>query len=130
MKRLTLAMVLVLAAACEGKKASPEAKTAAAEAKTAPAEGKKASDEADSPEEIARRKAECLRLEDHIFEIMPRPGAERGESDPKKRAELVAHLPVEDIEQCAAVKDRKVIACMQAAADVTALRACIPASKE
>jgi hypothetical protein len=130
MKRLTLAMILVLAAACEAKKASPEAKTASAEAKTASAEGKKASDEGDSPEEIAQRKAECLRLEDHIFEIMPRPGAERGEPDPKKRAELVAQLPVEDIDQCAAVKDRKVIACMQAASDEKSLRACIPASKD
>jgi len=103
MQRFTLAIVLVLAGACQK--------------------------ETDSPE-VAQRKDECRRLEDHIFEIMPRPGAEHGEADPKKRAELVAQLPVEDIEQCAAVKDRKVIACMQAAPDEKSLRACIPASKE
>jgi hypothetical protein len=103
MKRVTLALVLVFAGACEDEKDSPE---------------------------VAQRKAECRRLEDHIFEIMPRPGAEHGEADPKKREALVAALPVEDIEQCAAVKDRKVIACMQEARDVATLRACVPASKE
>lgn len=103
MKRFTLAAVLVLAAACSKDNDSPE---------------------------VAARKAECRRLLDHIFEIMPRPGADHGETDPKKRAELVAQLPVEDFEQCAAVKDRKVIVCMLEARDVAALRACIPASKE
>ena len=80
--------------------------------------------------EGGERNAECTRLLDHIFEIMPRPGADHGEADPKKRAELVARLPVEDFEQCAAVKDRKVIVCMKEARDATALRACIPASKD
>ena len=101
-----LALAAVLAAGCESEKDSP----------------------AD-----AEHKAECRRLEAHIFEIMPRPGAggaERGETDPNRIAELVAKVPVEDIEQCAAVKDRQVIACMQAAPDVAKLRACIPQKKE
>jgi hypothetical protein len=122
MKRLTLAMVLVLAAACEAKKAAPSDVVFTPVGAPRTAEGEAA--------EAAAYRAECLRLEDHIFEIMPRPGADRGEPDPKKRAELVAQLPVEDIDQCAAVKDRKVIACMQAASDEKSLRACIPASKE
>jgi len=123
MKRLTLAMVLVLAGACEAKKAAP-GDTVVFKPAGAP---RTAESEA---AEAAAYRAECLRLEDHVFEIMPRPGAERGEPDPKKRAELVAQLPVEDIDQCAAVKDRKVIACMQAASDEKSLRACIPASKD
>lgn len=103
---LALALAAVLAAGCEA--------------------------ETDSPAD-AERKAECRRLEAHIFEITPRPGAgdaERGETDPRRIAELVAKVPVEDIEQCAAVKDRQVIACMQAAPDVAKLRACIPAKTE
>lgn len=106
MRYFALVMVLVLAGACEDEKESPE---------------------------VAQRKAECRRLEAHIFEITPRPGAtgaERGETDPKRIEELVAKVPVEDIDQCAAVKDRSVIACMQAARDVAAMRACIPAKKE
>lgn len=107
MKRLSLALIAVswlgLATGCEDEKDSPE---------------------------VAQRKAECRKLEDHVFEIMPAPGASHGETDPKKREKLVAQLPVEDIEQCAAVKDRKVIACMLAATDVAALRACIPARND
>jgi hypothetical protein len=103
MRRFALVMVVVFAGACEDERDSPEA---------------------------AERKAECRRLEEHIFRITPRPGGERPEADPGRIAELMAKVPVEDIEQCAAVKDRKVIACMQAAADVTALRGCIPSKTE
>jgi hypothetical protein len=80
--------------------------------------------------ETAPNKAECLRLEDHIVRITPRPGGGGPETDPARIAALVARIPIEDIEQCAAVKDRKVIACMQAAPDVAALRACIPRKSE
>ena len=103
MRFIALAMVIVLAGACEDEKDSPE---------------------------VAQRKAECRRLEEHIFQITPRPGAEHGETDPKRIEELVAKVPIEDIQQCAVVKDRAVIACMQAAPDVAALRACIPAKTE
>ncbi|HEY0483639.1 MAG TPA: hypothetical protein VGD37_39240 [Kofleriaceae bacterium] len=106
MRYVALALVIVLAGACQPPKDLPE---------------------------VAEQKAECQRLAAHIFEITPRPGetgAERGETDPKRIEALVAKLPVEDIQQCAAIKDRGVIACMQAAKDVAALRACIPAKKE
>jgi hypothetical protein len=82
-------------------------------------------DQKDTPD-AAQRKAECRRLEDHIFRITPQPGAEHGQTDPARLAALMAKVPAEDIEQCAAVQDRKVIACMQAAPDVAAVRACIP----
>lgn len=82
-------------------------------------------EEKDDAETVAR-KAECRQLEDHIFRITPQPGTEHGETDPAKLAALMAKVPAEDIEQCAVVKDRKVIACMQAAPDVAAVRACIP----
>jgi hypothetical protein len=126
MKRCTLTAMLVVGlgfglsvTACGGDKSPPAA-----------AETPAAKEEADSPANTAANTAECLRLEDHVFEIMPRPETGHGEPDPKRRAELVAQLPVEDIEQCAAVKDRKVIACMLHAPDVTAMRACIPPAKE
>jgi hypothetical protein len=95
--------VLVLAAGCEDEKDAPEA---------------------------AQRKAECRQLEEHIISITPQPGAATAEADPARIKALAARVPIEDIEQCAAVKDRKVIACMQAARDVAALRACIPAQSE
>lgn len=85
--------------------------------------------EKDSPE-LAQRKAECRRLEDHIIRITPRPGGGGPETDPAKIEERAARIPIEDIAQCAAVTDRKVIACMQAAPDVAALRACIPGKTE
>jgi hypothetical protein len=75
-------------------------------------------------------KAECRALEKHLFQITPRVAGSAPEADPKRLEELVAKVPVEDIEQCAAIKDRKVIACMQAAGTVAAVRACIPAKKE
>jgi hypothetical protein len=100
-------------------------------------------EETDAPG-VAQRKAECRQLMDHIVRITPRPGGERPESDPAQIQRIVAQLPVEDIEQCAAIKDPvqpgqpapppgqtpRVIACMQAAGDIAALRACIPAQAE
>ena len=122
MKRATLAVglwvvvgVALATGACGGDKASSAAAAAASDKESA---------------EAATNTAECLRLEDHVFEIMPRPETGHGEADPKRRAELVAQLPVEDIEQCAAIKDRKVVACMLHAADVAAMRACIPPASE
>jgi hypothetical protein len=122
MKRVTLAMVLVFAAACEAKKVSPEAAAASDE--------KDPDKDERTPAEIAAATTECLRLEDHVFEIMPRPETGHGEPDPKRRAALVAQLPVEDIDQCVAVKDRKAIACMLKAADEATMRACIPPPKK
>ena len=121
---LAVGLAVVLAAgACGGDKAAskPDDKSA-----PKPAEASAAKEAA----EAAANTAECLRLEDHVFEIMPRPETGHGEPDPKRRAELVAQLPVEDIEQCAAVKDRKAIACMLHAADVATMRACIPPPKQ
>jgi hypothetical protein len=87
------------------------------------------SDENNKPEEGAL-KAECRALEKHLFQITPRAPGGAPEADPKRLEELVAQVPIEDVEQCAAIKDRKVIACMQAAGTVAAVRACIPAKKE
>ena len=115
MKRLMLVLVLVFAAACDEEEAKPDPK-----------------------------QTMCRQLMEHIFQITPRPGSDRPETDPARIKELAAKLPIEDIEQCAAVKDPvkkgepappegqtpKVIACMQAATDVAALRKCIPAQAE
>ena len=92
----------------------------------------------------AQRTATCRQLIEHILQITPRPGSDRPETDPARVKEIAAKIPIEDIEQCAAVKDPvkkgepappegqtpKVIACMQAATDVAALRTCIPAQAE
>jgi len=105
---------------------------------------------ADQPEtaqrspETAQRNAMCRQLIEHILRITPRPGSDRPETDPARLKQLVARVPIEDIDQCMAIKDAvlpgapppakdqvpKVIACMQAAGDVAALRACIPAQAE
>ena len=103
MRSFALVLIVVLAGACE--------------------------DEKDTPEQ-AQTKAECRRLEEHLVRITPAPGAAAPETDPARIRQLVDKVPIEDIEQCAAVKDRKVIACMQAAPSVAALRACIPARTE
>lgn len=105
-------------------------------------------DEADRPEAVqpaaAQHKATCRQLMEHILHITPRPGSDRPETDPARIQELAARIPVEDIEQCAAVKDPvkqgepappegqtpRVITCMQAATDVAALHRCIPAQAE
>jgi hypothetical protein len=107
MKSFAVALIVVLAGGCEDRT------------------------ENDSPE-AARNKAECRRLEEHIFQITPRPGegGARPVTDAKQLEALMAKVPIEDIEQCAAVEDRTVIACMQAAPDVAALRACIPTKKD
>lgn len=93
-------------------------------------------DAKDTPEKAAR-KVECRKLNEHIFQITPeskalldeaaRTGAAAAGDDARraKLGELVAGVPIEDIEQCAAA-DPKVIACMQQAPDQAALRACIP----
>ena len=122
MKIFMLAMVLLFAAACEAKKVSPAAVAAKDE--------KDPEKDERNPAEIAAATAECLRLEEHVFEIMPRPDTGHGEADPKRRAALVAQLPIEDTDQCVAVKDRKVIACMLQAADEATMRACIPPPKK
>ena len=104
MKLLALACALVFAAACD-----PGA--------------------ADSPD-VARRKAECKRLEDHIFRISPETRSRLAGLPPAEQQkvidQLVAGVPIEDIEQCAAAEP-KVVTCMQAATDIAAVRACIPA---
>lgn len=117
MSRVALVVIALLTAACEEERDSPA---------------------------VARRKAECRQLLEHIVRITPQRGGEPPQTDPARIRQLVAQLPVEDVEQCAAVQDPvkpgepappegqtpKVIACMQAAADVAALRACIPARVE
>jgi hypothetical protein len=87
------------------------------------------SDVKDSPE-LAARKADCRRLEEHLFRLSPQSKLDGlSEPDQRKRIDqLMAGVPVEDIAQCAAA-DPAAIACMQNAADVAAVRACIPAIK-
>jgi hypothetical protein len=105
-------------------------------------------EEADRPEtaqhEATQHKVTCQQLIEHILQITPRPGSDRPETDPARIKELAARIPVEDIEQCAAVKDPvkqgepappegqtpRVITCMQAATDVAGLHRCIPAQAE
>ncbi len=102
MMRAALILIIVFAGACEDEKDAPEA---------------------------AQRKAECRRLEEHIFRITPGPGGELPATDPRRIAELMAKVPVEDIEQCTAAKPAA-LTCMLAAPDVATLRACIPAKTE
>ena len=96
-----------------------------------------ACDEGAGVAEAGPRVAVCRKLMEHIFQITPKPGSDRAETDPARIQQLVTRIPIEDIEQCAATKDEAsaakkdaVIACMQAAGDVAALRACIPAQAE
>jgi hypothetical protein len=84
---------------------------------------------ADAPQN-APRAAMCRQLMTHIFQITPPPGSDRPETDPARLQALTARVPIEDIEQCAAVKDEAVIRCMQEASDARALRKCIPAQAE
>jgi hypothetical protein len=85
----------------------------------------------DSPE-VVQRKAACRQLNEHLFRISPESRASIAgvpEADQRKRIDqLMAKVAVEDIEQCAAA-DPKVVACMQAAADIAAVRGCIPPAK-
>jgi hypothetical protein len=71
-------------------------------------------------------RAECRKLMAHIFQITPPPGGSAAEADPARIQALVAAVPVEDLDQCASASPTA-IACMQAANDFPALRACIPA---
>jgi hypothetical protein len=94
-------------------------------------------DEGTEVAESAPRAVMCRKLMEHILQITPRPGSDRPETDPARIQQLAARIPIEDIDQCAATKDAAsaakkdaVIACMQAAGDVAALRACIPAQAE
>ena len=64
--------------------------------------------EDEDPPKVAARKAECRKLERHLFEISP-------DSAGRNIDELVAKVPIEDIEQCGAAYPESV-ACMQAAA--------------
>jgi cytochrome c556 len=81
------------------------------------------------PPEVAQRKTECKRLEAHILRISPESRGEldglSGPEQQKRLEQLVAKVPFEDIQQCAAAEPA-VIACMQKAPDVAAVRACIP----
>lgn len=93
------ALIALLAGACEAEKETPE---------------------------VAAGRAECRKLMAHLFQITPRPEGGGPETDPARIQALVAAVPVEDIEQCTKIPDRTVIACLQAAGDVAALRACLP----
>ena len=90
---------------------------------------------ADAPE-LAARKAECRKLEEHIVQITPPPGGGQAETDPARIQRVVAQLPVEDLEQCAAaLLDCKpgapcVIDCLRRATDPASLRGCIAAKPE
>jgi hypothetical protein len=85
------------------------------------------------PPDLAGRKAECRRLEAHILQISPESRRELDglpEAERQKRLDkLVAKVPIEDIQQCAAAEPA-VIACMQRAPDVAAVRACVPPPKK
>lgn len=89
----------------------------------------------DAPD-VAARKAECRKLEEHIVQITPPPGAAQAEADPAKIQQVVAQLPVEDFDQCAAVlKDCKpgapcVIDCLRRATDPASIRSCIAVKPE
>lgn len=71
----------------------------------------------DAPE-VAARKADCKTLLRHIIEISPQRGS-------RSTDEVLAEIPVEDIEQCGAAYP-EVVACMKKAADVAGVRSCVP----
>jgi len=81
----------------------------------------------------ANNTPECKRLQEHIFRISPESRSRlEGLSEVEQQNQidqLVAKVPVEDIEQCTAAEPA-VIACMQKAADIAAVRACIPPPKK
>ena len=74
----------------------------------------------------------CKQLREHIFRITPQSQqrlAGRSEAEQRKILDqLMATVPVEDVQQCTAA-DAAVIACMLKATDMPALRACIPPPK-
>ncbi len=79
-------------------------------------------DEQHDPPDVAARKAECRKLEQHLIEMSP-------EAAGKNAEELAAKLPIEDIELCGAAYP-EVVACMQRTADLGAARACVPVPVE
>ena len=85
----------------------------------------------DAPD-VAVRKAECKQLDAHIFQISPQSSPRFGglsDADAQRLADqMVAKLPPEDIEQCAAAEP-EVTSCMMTARDVAAVKACIPPPK-
>jgi hypothetical protein len=68
-------------------------------------------DENKQSPDVAAREAECKNLIQHIIEISPQ----------HKKVDV----PIEDIEQCGAAYP-EVVSCMQKAADVAGVHACIP----
>jgi len=68
--------------------------------------------------DVAARQAECRNLARHVIEISPQRGQ-------RSVDEVLANIPVEDIEQCGAAYP-EVIACMQKAPDVAGVRDCVP----
>lgn len=74
-------------------------------------------DNKQSPE-LAARQVECRNLARHVIEISPQRGQRSVE-------ELLAKVPVEDIEQCGAAYP-EVVSCMEKASDVAGVRACVP----
>lgn len=81
---------------------------------------------------VAAAKVECKKLEAHVFRISPQSApkfAGLSEADATQLADsMVAKLPAEDIDQCAA-GEPEIIACMQTAPDVAAIKACVPPDK-
>ena len=71
---------------------------------------------------VAAKKEQCRKLSRHLFEILP-------EAKGQNPDELVAKVPIEDIEQCAAANQDSV-ACMLAAPDHARVQACIPVGVE
>jgi hypothetical protein len=77
---------------------------------------------------LAPRVAVCRKLNEHLFRLSPEAHLD-GLSEAAQLAQLEklqAQVPIEDLAQCAAA-DPAAIDCMQKAADLAAVRACIPA---
>lgn len=66
--------------------------------------------------EVAKAKEECKALLEHIVTISP-----QGEG--KNPKEVVAALPIEDLQACAA-SDPRVLSCMSKATNVDGIKAC------
>jgi hypothetical protein len=81
--------------------------------------------------EVAARKAQCRKLERHIFEISPDSGVQSltGTDRERELDALVAKVPIEDIEQCGAAYP-EAIACMEVATDLAAVATCVPQKVE
>jgi hypothetical protein len=79
-------------------------------------------DENKVPPEVEARQAECKKLARHLLEIAPERGG-------RSIDELASKVPIEDIEQCGAAYP-EVVACMEQASNMEAVRACIPLAIE